>query len=130
MLIGQDESIFYQFLFSSKSWHGPSGEHLILPKGEGEGIMYSAFTARELGFGYALTDVQLKMINENQLGSDNMSKEDAILLRGSAEKQPITREQFDNDLIDSPFLKSFPVREESRRILDQPAYETPTGRHN
>jgi hypothetical protein len=29
------------------------------------------------------------------------------LLRGSAEKQPITREQFDNDLVDSPFLKSF-----------------------
>jgi hypothetical protein len=28
-------------------------------------------------------------------------------LRGRAEKQPITREQFDNDLVDSPFLKSF-----------------------
>jgi hypothetical protein len=29
MLVSQDECIFYQFLFSSKSWHGPSGEHLI-----------------------------------------------------------------------------------------------------
>jgi hypothetical protein len=40
MLVGQDECIFYQFLFffsSKKNSHGPSGEHLILPKGEGEG---------------------------------------------------------------------------------------------
>jgi hypothetical protein len=107
MLAGQEECIFYQFLLSSKSWQGPSGEHLILPKGEGEGIMYSAFTARELGFGYALPDVQLRMMNQNRLGTEYLSKEEAILLRGSVEKQPITREQFDNDLVGSPFLKSF-----------------------
>ncbi len=45
MLIGKDESIFYQFLFLYKSWHGPSGEDLILPKGEGKVIMHSALTA-------------------------------------------------------------------------------------
>jgi hypothetical protein len=46
-------------------------------------------------------------MNQNRLGTEYLSKEDAIFLRGSAEKQPITREQFDNDLVDSPFLKSF-----------------------
>jgi hypothetical protein len=71
----------------------------ILPKGEGEGIMYSAFTARELGFGYILSDnQQLQRINENRLGSKYLSKEDAILLSGSAEKHLIIREQFDNYL--------------------------------
>jgi hypothetical protein len=86
ILVSQDECIFYQFLFSSKSWHGPSGEHLVLPKGEGEGIMYSAFTGRELGFSYALTDVQLQTMNQNRLGTESLSKEEAILFRGSAEK--------------------------------------------
>jgi hypothetical protein len=92
MLAGQDGCIFYQFLFSSKGWRGPFGEHLILPKGEGEGIMYSAFTARELGFGYALTNVQLQTMNQNRLDTEYLSKEKGILLRGSVEKQPIMRE--------------------------------------
>jgi hypothetical protein len=52
LIIRQAKKIFYQFLFWSKSWHGPSGEHLILPNGEGDGIMLSAFTAQEAGFGF------------------------------------------------------------------------------
>jgi hypothetical protein len=46
IIVGQDEMITYQFLFSAKSWKGRHGEALILPKGEGEGIMVSAFVLR------------------------------------------------------------------------------------
>jgi hypothetical protein len=70
--------------------------------------MYRAFAARELGFGYILSNVQLQRINGNRLDTEYLSKYEAILLRGSAEKQPITRVQFDIDLVNLPFLsKSF-----------------------
>jgi hypothetical protein len=46
IIVGQDKMITYQFLFSAKSWKGPHGKALILPKGEGEGIMVSAFVLR------------------------------------------------------------------------------------
>jgi hypothetical protein len=65
MLASQDESVFYQFVFSSKRWYRPSGGQLILPKGVGEGIVYSAFTAQKLGFSYILSGVQIQRTNKN-----------------------------------------------------------------
>jgi hypothetical protein len=107
IIVGQDEMITYQFLFSAKSWKCPQGEELILPKGEGEGIMVSAFVLCELGLGPELTDVQLATINCICLGKEYASKEEAISLFGTAAKRPITREHFDNNLVNSPFLKMF-----------------------
>jgi hypothetical protein len=78
--------ITYQFLFSVKSWKGPHGEALILPKKEGEGIMVSAFVLRELGLGPELTDVQLATINCLRLGKEYASKEEAISLFGTEAK--------------------------------------------
>jgi hypothetical protein len=86
IIIGQDEMITYQFLFSAKSWKGPHGEALILPKGEGEGIIVSAFVLCELGLGPKLTDVQLATINCLPLGKKYASKEEAISLFGTAAK--------------------------------------------
>jgi hypothetical protein len=108
IIVGQDEMITYQFLFAAKSWKGAQGQSVILPKGEGEGIMVSAFFLRELGWGPELTDNQLTEINRRfRTGKEHASKEEAISLFGTAEKPPITREHFANDLVDSPFLKMF-----------------------
>ena len=46
MLVGQDESTFYQFVFSKKQWKGPNGKAFLMPKSEGEIYMASGFTAR------------------------------------------------------------------------------------
>jgi hypothetical protein len=77
------------------------GKVLILPKGEGEGIMISAFVLRELGLGPELTNVQLATFNPQRLVKEYASKEEAISLFGAA------REHFDNNLVNSPFLKMF-----------------------
>ena len=63
MIIGQDESVFAQYLLGSKQWVGPKGQRPLLPKSEGDGYMLSAFVSRELGFGRALTDDELLKIN-------------------------------------------------------------------
>ncbi|KAI2501676.1 hypothetical protein MHU86_12800 [Fragilaria crotonensis] len=39
MIIGQDESVFSQYLMSSKQWMGPRGQVALLPKSEGDGYM-------------------------------------------------------------------------------------------
>jgi hypothetical protein len=69
--------------------------------------MVSAFICRELGLGPELTDEQIQTIHHLRTGNEYVSKEDATSLFGTAEKRSITREHFDNDLVDSPFLKMF-----------------------
>ena len=39
MIIGQDESVFAQYLLGSKTWVGPKGQRPLLPKSEGGGYM-------------------------------------------------------------------------------------------
>jgi hypothetical protein len=62
---------------------------------------------REIGLGPKLTDVQLATINRQRLVKEYASKEEAISLFGMAAKRPITREHFDNNLANSPFLRMF-----------------------
>ena len=57
---GHDECIFKLFTFSLKSWIGPNGESVVMPKDDGMGIMISAFQSWEFGFG-------LKNLSEEQL---------------------------------------------------------------
>ena len=63
MIIGQDESVFAQYLLSSKQWIGPKGQVPLLPKTEGDGYMLSAFVSREFGFGRQMTDNELQTVN-------------------------------------------------------------------
>ena len=51
IIIGQDESVFKQYSFSSKSWQGVSGERTLLPKSDGYSLMVSAFCSRVFGLG-------------------------------------------------------------------------------
>ena len=38
--------------FSPRSWTGPDGKILLIPKDEGTGIIISDFQSREFGFGF------------------------------------------------------------------------------
>jgi hypothetical protein len=69
--------------------------------------LVSTFICRELGLGPELTDEHLLAINRLRVGKEYDSKEDATSLFGTAEKRPIRRGHFDNNLVDSPFLKMF-----------------------
>ncbi len=51
IIVGQNESVFAQYLLGSKTWTGPAGQRPFLPKSEGDGYMLSAFVSREFGFG-------------------------------------------------------------------------------
>jgi hypothetical protein len=73
LILGQDESFFPQFSYSSKGWHGPNGEQKLLPKGREEGIMDSAFQGRETGFGFELTSTDIDKVNEYR--SDDSNRE-------------------------------------------------------
>jgi hypothetical protein len=69
MILGQDESVFAQYLLGSKTWVGPKGQRPLLPKSEGDGYMLSAFVSRELGVGGVLTTDELtRENNERRIG--------------------------------------------------------------
>jgi hypothetical protein len=59
MIVGQDESVFAQYLLGSKTWVGPKGQRPLLPKSEGDGYMLSAFVSSEFGFGQELTTTDI-----------------------------------------------------------------------
>ena len=100
ILIGQDESTYHRFIFAKKQWKGPLGQHQLLPKSEGEILMVSGMQAREfgLGVGQLLTPEIIKSVNNNREGKEYISKEDAILVNGTANKKNLT---------DDPLLRYF-----------------------
>jgi len=69
MIVGQDESVFAQYLLGAKTWIGPKGQRPLLPKSEGDGYMLSAFVSREFGFGRLLTNDELAKINSERRAS-------------------------------------------------------------
>ena len=68
MIIGQDESVFAQYLLGSKTWVGPKGQRPLLPKSEGDCYMLSAFVSREFGFGREMTSAELEKVNDERRG--------------------------------------------------------------
>jgi hypothetical protein len=97
MLIGQDESVFAQYLLGSKTWIGPKGQRPLLPKSEGDGYMLSAFVSRDFGFGKRLTADELTRINnERRIGktyTDTQAAEEIL----KTHRKPL--------LTESPFVK-------------------------
>ena len=98
MIIGQDESVFAQYLLGSKTWIGPSGQRPLLPKSEGDGYMLSAFVSREIGFGREMTDDELLKVNTARRGAGKTyhDTQAAIEILGTADKAILT---------ESPFVK-------------------------
>ena len=68
MIVGQDESVFAQYLLGSKTWVGPKEQRPLQPKSEGDGYMLSAFVSREFGFGRDLSEDELVRINTARRG--------------------------------------------------------------
>jgi hypothetical protein len=46
IMFGHDECIFKHFHTTTKSWRAHNGETVIIPKGNGQGVMISGFQAR------------------------------------------------------------------------------------
>ena len=71
MVIGQDESTYHRYVFSSKHWKGPTYLNCILPKSSCKILIISGFQSQEfgLGLGDLLSPVILSKINENRGGA-------------------------------------------------------------
>jgi len=63
IVFGHDECIFKQYALTKKSWVGPNGKSVLVPKDEGQGVMISAFQSCEFGFGVDLMEEQVAVIN-------------------------------------------------------------------
>ena len=99
MIVGQDESVFAQYLLGSKTWVGNKGQRPLLPKSEGDGYMLSAFVSRDFGFGRQLTDMELESINNarrTKNGGTYTDQHAAMEILGTIVKA---------DLTESPFVK-------------------------
>ena len=71
-------------------------------------LMISAFMLDAFGFKVEITDQQLAMINDMyRQRNEYVSKESATAVHNTTNKQEFSRKQFDNDMVDSPFLKMF-----------------------
>ena len=96
MIVGQDESVFAQYLLGSKTWVGPKGQRPLLPKSEGDGYMLSAFVSREFGFGRPLTNEELSRINATRIGKQYLDAQAAHDILKISDKPQLSH---------SPFIK-------------------------
>ena len=94
MIVGQDESVFSQYLLGSKTWVGPKGQRPLLPKSEGDGYMLSAFVSRDFGFGRPLTNSELQAINATRLGKQYLDGHAAYEVLKTYDKPPLTCSPF------------------------------------
>ena len=94
--LGQDEYIFKQFTFTTKSWTAPDGQKALVPKDDGMGIMISAFVSREFGYGLKLSQEDILKINQLRRGNDKhySDEEAAKLVTGKSCKPILTKSPF------------------------------------
>jgi len=103
VIIGQDESIFHQYLLNHKEWVGPSGERCLNPKTIGEGFMLSAFKSREFGFGHRpFTEEEVQRINQYRANKTYLDSEAAKTVLGSDLKNDHPIKSADGD---TPFIR-------------------------
>ncbi len=88
-MFGHDECFFKRNTMSKKSWTGPNGETVPVPKDDRQGTMISAFQSGEFGFSLDLTQDHLREVNFTWQGKLHDSKA-AISKRGNSEKCPLT----------------------------------------
>lgn len=63
---GQDKTIIKQNLFSLLSWTLPDVSKPLVPKDEGGGVMLSAFTSREIGFGFTIPSDMMDKVSKKR----------------------------------------------------------------
>ena len=99
IIFGHDNKcIFKQYLLMKKSWIGPNGKNMLVPKDEGQGIMLSALQSHEFSFGLELNPEELAKDNNERKGQKYKDEKAATKKRGSIEKE---------DLHESPFVREF-----------------------
>ena len=98
MILGQDECIFKQYLFTKGVWVMPDGTRQLIPKEEGHGIMISSLCSRELGYGCLLSKEDLDAINEKRKNQHYSDKAAAIMLHGTSKKSILTCSPFVREL--------------------------------
>ena len=64
MMVGQDKSVFKQYLFGRKCWIGPVGETQLLPKSDGYSQIVSDFVSQDIGVGLLLNEEELNKVND------------------------------------------------------------------
>ena len=94
MIVGQDECIFKQYLFSKGFWTHADGTKQLIPKEEGQGIMVSSFCCRELGFGCPISASVLDAINAQRENQNYCDEKAGIEVHGSPKKQKLTSTPF------------------------------------
>ena len=101
IILGQDEAVYKQFVLGRRQWVLPGGRRAILPKTEGDGIMVSAYTSRDFGFGCQelLSQRVLDEVNATRHGKEytGWAASVARSLYGSSQKKNLT-------MTDNPFV--------------------------
>jgi hypothetical protein len=84
-IFGQDECIFKQYFINGKTWYMQDGTKPLLSKDEGQGLMVSAFTSHDLGFGLNISLSQLDEINikMREKGKRYLDESAAIMKNGT-----------------------------------------------
>ena len=97
-MLRQDEAIMRRNIFSLFAWTTPDGARPFIPKDEGYGLMVSAFTYHELGFGFTVPSNILDQVNAFRHGK-KYSDENAVKeVYGSPFKKKLTSTLFIREL--------------------------------
>ena len=98
IIFSHDKCIFKQYLIMKKSWIGPNGENMLVPKDEGQGIMLSALQSHKFSFGLESNPEELAKVNNERKGQIYKDGKATIKKQGSTEQE---------DLCESPFVREF-----------------------
>ena len=99
IIFGQDECIFKQYQMNTKRWVLPDGSSALLPKSDGQGIMYSSYVSRDFGYGFFMSKEDLEEVNKKRDSENYMDVEAAKeIYHGSIKKPKLTC---------SPFIRTF-----------------------
>ncbi len=102
LLIGQDECIIKENLFSSKQWNSSEGQSILRPKDNGHSWMISAFVSLAFSFNVEeiLTPDKLEVINTCQQNQNYISIKSANKVKNGPSKPEINNSS-------SPFCRFF-----------------------
>ena len=93
LVFGQDEVIFRSSQLNENCWT-VDGESTLRTKGQGTGLIVSAFVSRAFGLGLKIGEEQLAEINKTREGNLYKDKEAATYLFGRKTKNPLTESPF------------------------------------
>ena len=97
-MLGQDKAIQRKNLVSLCLWTLPDGSKALLPKDGGMGVMVSAFTSHEIGFGYSVPNDCLAEINKIREDQHYSDRDTAVQLYGTSKKKKLITTPFVREL--------------------------------